>query len=330
MSSTGIETIFKAETVDFVNNINLVQKRQQWFKGTQPTRSKACNVIESQGFPGRKQIADDTCAAHTPPLRPGDVPTVELTNMDYWVGDICNLACVMCGPSNSSLWKQELGVIKDMKKSIINDSWKKLDLSYIQNIHFWGGEPFLSKEHLEFLQALPNKSTVKLYYTTNGTIQPSPDLLEVWSKCEWIDVFCSLDDISERFEYIRYPADWKQTIENFRWMIDNCGKNTAFGINTTVNVLNQYYVDEITTWFATNFKHDKLGRRIPHDFNPTFGPMSAASSYDVVIKHLDIIDQRSGINWREIFPKAAEQIVPQTRTKEYKACIFKTSSADDD
>jgi len=310
-----IYPLSQAETVDFVNNANLVNIRQQWINGTPPTGCDACTIMESQGFPSRKQIAADKWALTHPPIQPGDVPTVELTKMDYWVGDICNLACIMCGPSNSSLWKQELGFIKDMKKSIINDSWKNLDLSHIENIHFWGGEPLLSKEHVEFLQALPNKSKVILYYTTNGTIQPSPELLELWAECNLVDVYCSLDDIGERFEYIRYPANWKQTIENFRWMIDNCGQTVLYGINSTINVLSQYYVDEIKDWFATNFKHDKLGRQIKHHLNPTIGPLSAVSDHDIVIKRLDRIDQRRGTNWREVFPKAAEQIILPTSTK---------------
>ncbi len=161
---------------------------------------------------------------------------------------------------------------------------RDLDLSQMEHIHFWGGEPLLSKEHVEFLQALPTKSKVILYYTTNGTVQPSPELLEVWTECSRVDVFCSLDDIGPRFEYTRYPANWKQTIENFQWMIDNCGENVHYGINSTINVLSQYYVDEITEWFATNFKHDKSGRQIKHDLNSTFGPMSAASAHDIVIE----------------------------------------------
>lgn len=310
-----IYPVIPVETVDFVNNVELGKIRQQWINGTPPVGCKSCTEMESQGFSSRKQIAADKWALTNPPITPGYVPTIELTRMDYWVGDICNLACVMCGPSNSSLWKQELGFIKDEKKSIVNRAWKNLDLSQIEHIHFWGGEPLLSKEHVEFLQALPNKSTVILYYTTNGTVQPSPELLEVWAECSQVDVYCSLDDIGPRFEYTRYPANWKQTIENFQWMIDNCGENVHYGINSTINVLSQYYVDEITEWFATNFKHDKSGQQIKHDLNSTFGPMSAASAHDIVIEHLAIIDQRRGTDWRKVFPKAAEQIVPSTSTK---------------
>lgn len=315
ISPCCIYPVVQTKTVDFVNNADLVQIREQWINGTPPTGCKSCTEMESQGFPSRKQIAADQWALTNAPLRPGDVPTIELTNMDYWVGDMCNLACVMCSPTHSSLWKQELGVLKDQKKSIINRSWRNLDLSHLQNIHFWGGEPLLSKEHVEFLQALPNKSKIILYYTTNGTIQPSPELLEVWAECSNVEVYCSLDDIGSRYEYIRYPANWTHTVENFQWMINNCAKNTSFGINSTINVLNQYYVDEITDWFATNFRHDNLGRQIMHKLHPAFGPMSAAIEHDIVLKHLGEIDQRRGTDWRKVFPKAAEQIVPSTSTK---------------
>ncbi len=73
-----IYPLAQAETVDFVNNANLVNIRQQWIDGTPPAGCKSCTEMESQGFPSRKQIAADKWAWNNTPIRPGDIPTVEL------------------------------------------------------------------------------------------------------------------------------------------------------------------------------------------------------------------------------------------------------------
>lgn len=310
------------DIVDFVNDPTLKSVRQQWLNGTVPDGCSKCHK-QTDGMSRKDTATESWMIQHAGQNQ--DLTTVELVKLDYWIGDICNLACVICGPINSSLWKQELSFLGNSEKhrlvpgwqdkSTTNQSWKSLDLSKLQNIHFWGGEPLLSKDHVDLLKAIPAPENVKLYYSTNGTIAPSRELIDLWNKFKWVDIFFSLDDIGERFEYIRYPASWQDTISNCNWMIDQCGENVSFGIASTINMLNQYYVDEMDEWFKLHLSTSKF-QEIKHSkFQAIETPISIGAPADLALIFLDDLDPRRGTNWRKIFPRAVEQLTKSNSAK---------------
>ena len=148
-------------TINFYNSEQLIRVRQSWNKNEFPEECAICKEEEAQHRLSRRQgvnkwYEDNNCAN----------TTVELIRLDFWTGDTCNLRCAICGPNNSSSWKQELNFPKELKKVSSNVFWKKLDLSSLQYIHFTGGEPLLNKEHVNFLHAIPDKNKVYLNYNT--------------------------------------------------------------------------------------------------------------------------------------------------------------------
>ena len=198
------------DTIDFYNNQYLLDIRNSWKEGKFPTACVACENNRLVRMSGSNQWYADNNHNNT---------DVELVRLDYWTGDICNLRCVICGPTLSSSWKQELNLPE--QHIIHNDFWKTLDLSRLEFVHFNGGEPLLSKEHVKLLEAIPNKATVHVNYNTNGTIRPSKKLLDLWAEFKIVQLDFSIDDIGERFEFQRFPAKWSAVTENLQWFIDN-------------------------------------------------------------------------------------------------------------
>jgi MoaA/NifB/PqqE/SkfB family radical SAM enzyme len=232
--------------------------------------------------------------------------TVDLIRIDYWTGDTCNLTCAICGPYSSSAWKTELKLPVIERKQTVNYAWKDLDLTKLKYIHFNGGEPLLSKEHVQFLMAVPNKDQVHINYNTNGTIQPSDELLELWSKFKLVQIDFSIDDIEERFEYQRYPAEWNRVTENLQWFIDTCPVNCMFAVNTTVSVLNVNHLDKLNSWLADNFYTNRVTDPIEYRQQMAVGLFSIETYNDNRTKIVDFLnkcDQRRGTNWLEIFPE---------------------------
>jgi len=180
------------DKIDFYENYLLDHIRQQWDQNIVPNECQGCNRREHSN-----QWYDDNRYDNT---------TIELIRLDYWTGDTCNLRCAICGPNNSSAWKEELKIPLKERKNTVNRNWKDLDLTQLKFIHFNGGEPLLSKEHIEFLKAIPTKSQVHLNYNTNGTVLPSDTLLKLWNQFKLVQIDFSIDDIGDRFEYQRYTA----------------------------------------------------------------------------------------------------------------------------
>jgi len=287
-------------TITFYNSKQLIKVRQSWDKNEFPEECAVCKIEEDQHRPSRRlgtnKWYEDNNYANT---------TVELIRLDYWTGDTCNLRCAICGPQNSSSRKQELNFPKELKKVSNNIFWKKLNLSSLRYIHFNGGEPLLNKEHVKFLHAMPNKNKVHLNYNTNGSVLPGAELIELWRKFKLVQLDFSIDDINSRFEYQRYPANWKEVTENLQWFIDNSPVNCMFAVNTTVSILNHANLSNLNNWLTVNFHTNRVTDPIQHRLQQASGVFSInnVEHRNDARKFLDDCDARRGTNWRETFPE---------------------------
>lgn len=286
----------KTNEIKFHTNPILVDPRNQWNNNISPDGCIACKLAEDSGNSSRRHGSNQWYADHG-----YNNTDVELLRIDYWTGDTCNLRCAICGPNNSSAWKEELQIPSTKRKQTVNYAWKDLDLSKLKMIHFNGGEPLLSKEHIIFLDTVPDKSQVIINYNTNGTIKPTAQLLTLWSKFKLVQLDFSIDDIGDRFEYQRYPAKWVDVVENLKWYIDNSPVNCMFAVNTTVSILNQNNLVNLNTWLADNFAANRVTDPIEHRTQAVQGVLSKLTTQ--AIEYLDACDQRRGTNWRVTFPE---------------------------
>ena len=308
LSPCCISPTRRAESIDFENNEYLVGLRQEINNGKFPLACSSCKNAEDLGMSSRRQGSNAWYKNH-------DLANtiVELVRMDYWTGDTCNLACVICGPNNSSVWKQELGLPVDLKKAVSNQFWKTLDLSKIRFIHFNGGEPLLSKEHVKFLHAIEHKDQVHITYNTNGTILPSEELLNLWKQFQLVQLDFSIDDVGPRFEYQRFPAKWDQITSNLQWYIDNAPHNCMFAVNTSVGVLNHSNLHLLTEWLQENFHTTRFTDPIEYRHQLTIGTFAlkdADKRKSRIIATLDSIDQRRNTNWLVTFPELVNLLQP--------------------
>lgn len=295
-----------ADNLDFNNNTLLTEVRRQWDNNIVPTGCQSCVDQKEANQHNRMEDSNKWYAAWDC----ADTK-LELIRMDYHVGDVCNLACLICGPRVSSKWKEELNWPIETRKQTVNAEWDKLDLSTIRYIHFTGGEPLLSKEHILLLEAIPNKSLVEIAYNTNGTILPSLKLLYLWSKFLKVCIAFSIDDIGERFEYQRYPARWYTVASNIQWFIENCPVNCLFEVNTTVSILNQFNLDKLDNWLTENFPANRVTDKTIYRKQPAHGILAIDNTnFNTIVAYLDKCDLRRGLNWRHTFPELIDILSP--------------------
>ena len=304
ISPCCISTGKPVDTIDFKNNFYLNQIREEWNLGKFPTACEACEKAEEANLISRRQGVNQWYRDHK-----CDNTDVKFIRMDYWVGDLCNLACVICGPHDSSRWKQELSIPIQSRHQVVNKFWESLDLTKLEFIHFWGGEPLLSKEHVEFLKKIPDKSRVHLNYNTNATILPDQYLLDLWSEFRLIQIDFSIDDIKERFEYQRYPAKWREVVGNLQWFIDYAPRNCMFAVNTSVGILNHTNLDNLTHWLKENFHTSRFNDPVEYRQQLVTGPFRLDGPREHAIEFLDACDHRRGTNWKTTFPELVNTVV---------------------
>jgi len=284
------------DKIDFYENHLLKSVRQQWDQNIIPTPCQGCNRKDDSNRWYNDNGYDNT--------------SIDLIRLDYWTGDTCNLRCAICNPNNSSAWKEELKIPSVERKNTINYAWKDLELSQLKFVHFNGGEPLLSKEHVAFLEAILDKSQVHLNYNTNGTILPSSKLLKLWSQFKLVQLDFSIDDIGDRFEYQRYPAKWHKVAENLQWFIDNSPVNCMFAVNTTVSILNLSNLENLNTWLKYNFYVNRVTDPIEHRQQSAFGLFAVNNlNKKSIVSFLNACDQRRSTNWQKTFPELVNKLL---------------------
>jgi hypothetical protein len=112
---------------------------------------------------------------------------------------------------------------------------------------------------------------MRVFYNINGTVKVSDRILEIWSECRLVELYFSIDDINERFEYQRTGANWNELINNLNWYINNMPTNHLFYINCTWGYLNLYYLDELVNWQQSRFGANRLGDNVKIIFQKAIG-----------------------------------------------------------
>ena len=242
-----------------------------------PSECSSCIVTEQNGNYSRRQAQNDRRG--TSWHRPDSVIEIDI-QADF----TCNLACNICGPQFSTLWRQvehDPKIKIEIKKYQVREKLDNiLDVvatiptHNLQHIHFQGGEPLLTLTHLQILEQLGkvvDLSKVSLWYHSNGTTRVSDRVLKFWEKFKIVELHFSLDDIGPRMEYQRWPMVWDEVDKNMLWFKENAPVNVMFNIERTVSPLNAYWVEELESWHSYNFSANRLGDPVAISYHQCFG-----------------------------------------------------------
>ena len=244
-----------------------------------------------------------------------DEKNPKITWLELSFSNRCNLRCRMCGPVYSTNWYKDWKVVKkyvptagnipmnspdeDIDRVIARynteglTDMSKLDsvLPNIRHLKMTGGEPFIIPEYKQILQKIVKLGTagnVYLNYSTNATVKPDKELLELWSHFKEIQIATSIDGVGPVIEYQRFPTKWtvvEQVIKQL--MMLSKEMPLTIGTRPTITLMNVLDVPNITNWWAdmmnkyykNNFDENAWLNHthalVPHHLNLTVLPMWA-------------------------------------------------------
>ena len=251
---------------EVLNAESMKQLRRDFLAGKKPKTCNKCWRVEDSGGVSKRLNTLDRLKHLGIANQPWTEDRKELLMYDLKVGNICNLKCRICGSySSSQIATEELPKI-DKKNSfpyqmIQSGRWPREQKHFwdrlyelgneIRYLEFTGGEPFLIKEHFQFLQQLVDlgiAGNIEIHYNTNGT--NFPDAKHIWSHFKLVEIAFSIDDVDERFEYQRKNAIWSEVNDNirkFRELKQELG-NIVLQVCSTINVFNVMYLEGLAHW----------------------------------------------------------------------------------
>ena len=269
LRDTTLQAIYRS---DYMQSL-----RQQFRRGEQPATCNRCWQEEAAGRDSKRIHSRVRLKELYQQVDWDNDRPDQLWFIDLKLGNICNLKCRICGSWSSSKWATEemaylpAGVDK---KSHIAYTWLKAGswpeespdfwtnlralLPNIKYFEFTGGEPWLIEEHWLLLKHAVHTGDSKhidIHYNTNATVDPySTDKSWLWNEFGRVDIAFSIDNVSKRFEYERFGADWDQAntiIDDTHFAKDVDTPNITTQLCFTINIQNVYYLDELLAWADT-------------------------------------------------------------------------------
>jgi len=201
---------------------------------------------------------------------------------DLRMSNLCNLKCRSCSGYASSTWyDEEKIIVRDFPElsrhsptetKIIKHDFTEQAKTYLDNVDYmyWaGGEPFILKEHYEFLQHLidtDKAKDIKLAYNTNLTVteyKKKPIYENYFKHFKQVMIQGSIDGMEDVAEYMRTGSTWNQLKNNFNYF-HNIEKQTNVHLIIrpciTVSLMNIHHLPDFIKYC---FENDWVEVNIP-------------------------------------------------------------------
>ena len=238
-------------TIDqYKNNSNDIKTV---LKNTFHSGCSICKNEELKGIRSRRQATNEFA-------RDNNLSIKKLQSLGVRYGTLCNSKCMICSHHRSSAWvtdSEKLGYKVEeqyrFKKNLlpgVDIFFDNFDLSDLKYVEFHGGEPLIQSYPYDFLKKIKKLDQLVVKFNTNLTVLPSNDLLHLLKKCKRVDFLLSIDDIEERYEILRYPANWQTLLQNIQWLKTQNFRLMSFNVISSLNV---YYILDFYKWAVKNF-----------------------------------------------------------------------------
>lgn len=248
---------FGTDIDGYFNSPELTNLKDLFLNDQRPAGCVRCWNDEDAGLPSKRML--DRMYRHDEK----NLDDLQVLSVPF--GNTCNLLCRTCNSGASSKWAEEEKKLKNKfdiqihpHKKFYKDSafinFIKSKANTLIDISFPGGESLLTgiQQHHDYLDWLleHNPQNVTLTYMTNATTFPDDRYWEKWKSFKKINISLSIDGIGNKFEYLRWPAQWNVCYENikkYQNQIDSY-KNLQLSISHTVSIFNILYLNEFFIW----------------------------------------------------------------------------------
>lgn len=321
---------------EVLTNNRLQTIRNSLSNDTVPRNCSGCRTLENNDYLYVRGLYNPMFQSS--PVDYDDNSAFTLSGLDLHWGSTCNLKCITCWSKQSSSIAQEEGM------PILNtptDQADKLIDHIVQNqttikeIYLSGGEPTLIKHNLRLLKQLRKDLNFVIRINTNMMFDADNQIINEIKKFPNVLFTISVDEMNERYNYIRRGANWDKFIHNlkelqklhFTWRV-----NTVFFVGSAMNLAKtqQYFIDNFniddftinqlfmghTDIRARNLsdknkeqcieslvEHQNLHRankNLRGNIDNCLRELSYARDEDYR-GFFDKVDQKAGTNWRELF-----------------------------
>ena len=248
--------------------------RQMMLDGKRPSGCNVCYKNEDSEYHkdhdeayGREHLRTIYHKAHAPKFHTYKNEPLPLKWFETGLSSLCNMACVMCNGSSSSIIFGAFNPGKSVPKGFIESlDYINEDLSALKLLTLLGGEPMIEKKHDKLLEMVieknKNPNTLEIDYHTNGSMLPSQRVIEQWKKVKQVRIVFSMDSVGKHVK-IQRPGNYEwqdieDTVDKYVQLAKN-DVNIIFSVNVLLTALNIECITETCDYLYSKLKNSKTG-----------------------------------------------------------------------
>lgn len=190
-----------------------------------------------------------------------------LEYLDLRWNNTCNLACIYCGPGYSSLWadiasKNQNNSIPIIPADQKTHKHKEELLNFvvdnaktIKRLYLAGGEPLMLKENVNVVDAIVSaNSDCKIVVNSNLSLIEGNQVFDKLKYHTNVDWLLSCESMDLQYEYIRWPASWKEFDQNLKILHTMRKYGHSIGFNLVIMNLNALTVWDFIDYASAEFE----------------------------------------------------------------------------
>jgi sulfatase maturation enzyme AslB (radical SAM superfamily) len=154
----------------------------------------------------------------------------------FRLNNTCNLACIMCDGQTSSRIRKERDKLPIAPSMYGERFFKDMEeiLPHVEHVEFYGGEPFLVKEHIRIFEILERVNTKCTIYVNSNTVSLHPKAKRFLETLNFKTYAVSMDAVDpELHAEIRVGLKSDLFFSNFEYLLELRAKR---GLDVLLNV----------------------------------------------------------------------------------------------
>lgn len=251
--------------LDYFNSKEVQEMRQTIKNGEWVDGCGHCKESEKNGVKSMRQRDNEELNSIAEQVGE-NLLQEKIYSFDFRAGNLCNLECLMCGPSASS--RLDKLFIEKGRENFSSYHLTSKDTEQVYDIRYWyknekiieniikdtkniyrlmllGGEPLINPANFNLLENLIEKGkNLKLEISTNAT-QLDVKIIKLLENFR-TQLKCSIDGVGKISDYIRYPSDFNIIEKNLKILHQS---KVSTSIIFTVSVLNIFHLKDFVKWF---------------------------------------------------------------------------------
>lgn len=254
VGNTSLGNLNETSMTEILKSQSIKDIQQNMLSGN-PDSKNCQSCVESE-----KQSGLATLKEHYNLFYPDIVQDqLKLKSLDVRWNNACNLGCMYCNPTFSSVWQDRLNikrgsVIKPYQDDLLQ--WILDRSSEIHEVMLVGGEPMLMKQNYELMNNLSDQCKISIITNLSYNLPELPCTPRLLGRprlnTKWN---VSLENTGTKFEYVRNGGRWSQVEDNLQYLAQHWPETisinfvysmlSAFDISETIKSLHQVGIKKI-------------------------------------------------------------------------------------